>query len=610
MANDKTGKNTGKNNNIAQKSKQLPAEQIRRMFPTYANLDLSEKEVNALSNVERLDLLNHLDYRKKYQLLRKTDEMVRLMRQMPAEDLFFTVEAAGRTDAMDMILAATPNQLTQIYDMTCWDSDNFNEDELLDWIGYMIQIDMERAIRKLRTVDITLIILMISKYIKVWRHDWSDDRNAEHIMKLMTFDDVYHFEILDPQSKKNERLAVFLKALYRLDLKLYTEIMETLVWELSSNLEEHNYRLRADRMSDQGYPEYLDSIGLFTRVSPAQEKKKFTDEPLVKKEIRPVEQTLPVFYAEIIKNESFLTETLAALPDQVRLSIRNELVFLANRMLVARKCLADLERAKTTLDETHRTCSLGLQYLAEGDINRALAALVKLPLTKIFQVGHSLTLDLGQRAQNFHANYIENVSLRAMSLISSPAREVLTSLMRKPPLYYAGADPDSPSMDAKPFESHEELERASLLLSRVEFLFDLHFNVLALNAAEIVKGRMDIGLDPLDPDMRLVKVFLTVFANADLGLEASYSPLEKDKFSEFLMKWTTSTGSSLQLNEDFAIQLLKWLNGYIQTKGENYQYLASEWARQCSAVLAHLVQDAKGTDWREAISLSQVLQIG
>jgi len=609
MTDEKNNKNSTTKNITAQ-GKKLPPEVIRQMFPAYANLALSEEEVNALSQKERVELLNNLDYRKKYQLLRKTDDMVRLLRQMPAEDLFFTTEAAGRTDSMDLILSSTPQQLTQIFDMTCWEGDNFSEDELLDWIGYMVQIDMERAIRKLRTVDITLIILMLSKYIKVWRTEWSDDRNADYVDKLMTFDDVYHFEILDPETPKNMRLAVFLKALYRLDLKLYTNIMETLVWELSSNLEEHNFRLRADRMSDQGYPEYLDSIGIFAKVNPVIEKKKFEKEPLKQKEIRPVESTLPVFYAEILKKESFLTRSLAALPDDVRLSIRNELVFLANKMLVARKSLTDLERAKAALEETHQTTSLGLEYLAEADINRALAALIKLPLTKVFQIGHSLTLDLTSHAHDFHANYIENVSLRAMSLISSPGREVLTSLLRKPPLFYTGADPENNSMDSKPFESLREIEIASMNISRIEFLFDLHFNVLALNATEIVKGRMDVGLDPLDPDMRLLKVFITVFANADLGLEALYTPLEKDKLSEFLKKWTTLQNDSLKLNDDFAETVNSWLAGYIQQKDENYQYLASEWARQCSAVMSQIVTQAKGYEWREAISLSQVLLMG
>lgn len=609
MAENKNTINEKDNKELSHQKHLLP-EQIRQLFPAYANLSLSEEEVNALTQSERVNLLNNLDYRKKYQLLRKTDDMVRLLRQMPAEDLFFTVEAAGRTDAMDMILSATPNQLTQIFDITCWDSNEFNEDELLDWIGYMLQIDQERAIRKLRTIDITIITLMLSKYIKVWRHEWSDDRNAEHIIKLMTFDDVYHFEILDPSSPKNERLAVFLKALYRIDFRLYTQIMETLVWELTSNLEEHNFRLRSDRLSDQGYPEYLDAISIFTRVNPADEKKKFEEQPLVRKQVKSIETTLPVFYAEMFSNESFLTKAISSLPEEVRFAIRDELVFLSNKMLVARKSLTDLEKVKSTLDEAHKTTSLGLEYLAENDINRALAALIKLPLSKIFQIGYSLVMDLAKRAADIHAGYIESAGLRAMSLVSSPTREVLSALLRKPPLYYSGADPESGMMEAKPFESGSELERSSMLLSRLEFLFDLHFNVLALDVSEIIKGRLDIGLDPLDPDMRMIKVFLTVFANSNLGHEAVYQVLSKDDFSKFLEKWIVENQGGFELKTEFASELANWLNKYLVGKHENYRYLANEWARQSSAIFAHLAKEIHGTNFKEAVSLSQVLLIG
>lgn len=88
---------------IAQ-TKKLPPEVIRKMFPTFADLDLTTEDVDALGLSEQRNLLDRLDYRRKYQLLRKSGDMVRLLRQMTAEDLFFTIEAAGRTDAMDLVL--------------------------------------------------------------------------------------------------------------------------------------------------------------------------------------------------------------------------------------------------------------------------------------------------------------------------------------------------------------------------------------------------------------------------------------------------------------------------------------------------------------------------
>lgn len=593
---------------VPAETKKLPPEVIRKMFPTFANLDLTTEDVNALGQGEQQNLLNKLDYRRKYQLLRKSGDMVRLLRQMPAEDLFFTIEAAGRTDAIDLVLAASPDQLTRIFDLTCWDADRFDPDELLDWFGYMIQIDLERAMKKLRTMDVKLIILMLSKYIRVIRMEWSDDRKELQNKQLITMDgDIYQFEVLDVESTNLERLDVFLKALYRQDLELYNTIMETLIWELPSNLEEANFRSHSDRMADHGYPDYLDAITVFAKINPKVVKIRVAKEPQGKKEVRETGSSLPAFYGNFLNNESYLTSLLSKIDQEALAGLRDELVHLVNRTLVARKALTDLEQLKETLKETHRTLSLGIEYLSDGSLDRAQEIIGRTTLSEVFRIGHSLTLELGKRASAFHEREIEQHSLRGMSLISSPSREVLTALMRRPPLYYAGATPGSTEMITRHFENMAELERAEVLLGRIEFLFDLIFHRLAVSHEEAIKGRFDVGLDPLDPDIRLIKIFMTVFANAQLGQEPTYRPIPQQDLGKLLSGWLIQSGETYRAVEGFEDILRSWLDGYAKGATEEYRFLAGEWARQTAAIFKHLASEIGGTDHQGTISMSQIL---
>lgn len=586
----------------------LAPEQIRRLFPTYANLELSDAEINALALPKQAELLAGLNYRQKYQLLRKSDETVRLLRQMSPEDLFFTVEAAGRTDAMDLVLSATPEQLTHILDMTCWDKDEFEPGEMLDWLGYMIQVDPERAMGKLRTLDTELVLLMLARFIRVRRMEWSDDRR-ELEENFFSLDDFFQFEFVDPESSQNERLHVFLKTLYTLNHELYKTILEALIWELPSNLEEHGLRSRSERMADRGYPEYLDALGLFAQIDPAAFKRRLTglerEKPVVA-----LDAGLPVYYGELLDDRSFLARVLAQVPQTVQNTLHAELVYLANRLIVARRSLTDLERVRDALAEVRQTLSLGLDYLSDGDAGTAAGLLPRVAMSEIFRAGFWLTMALHTRTRMFFERHLDALGQRGKSLLAPTARETLTALLRKPPLYFTGADPACALPETRPFAALSELHQAERQLARTEFLFDFHFVTLALNPAELVKGVYDIRIDELDPDIRLAKVFLTTYARARLGGEARYLPLSRGEFEEFLSQTLVPAPRGFTLREDFGDALAQWVGHYVASKPPAYQELAQQWAGQVAGLYGNMAQDISGLESRQAISLSRLLLVG
>ncbi len=585
-------------------------EAIAEMFPTYANLNLSEAEINALDFSGRCELLSDLNYRHKYQLLRRADDTGELVRSMPAEDLFFTMEVAGRTDAIDLFMEATPAQMTHIFDLTCWHNDDMIAEELLDWLGYMVMIDPSDAMDKLEQLDSEILIAMLSKQIRVHRFEWSDDRRYIDDDSLFSFDDIYLFELLDPENNRNERLSVFLQMLYRLKFDLYQTVMETLVWELSSNLEELTYRAHSDRMSDNGYPEYLDSISLFAPLNPEALRKKVASMSPQPKRVAGGRENVPAFFGKMLDADSFLVRVLLQGDDDLRERIQPELVILGNRILIARKALDDIDKVHDALDEAQYTSSVGLEWLSEQDPKRAGELLLSLPLVEIFRCGYSLVLQLQKKAADFRRNQLEPYGQKIMGLISSPTRETLMALAQRPPLYFEGQSLRQTPI-SRPFRALAEIEKVQVLLARIEFLFDLHFRLLAQDIKQILQGHAPINLEPLDPDIRFVKIFLTLCAHGLQGQEAAYRPLDTDSFEAFLTQWLEPRSEGgFQVREELYAEVQTWLNRYLAAESEQYQYLAQQWAQRTVGVLNQLAAELRELSSRMAISLSQVLLLG
>ena len=589
------------------KQENVATPRIEDLFPTYANLRLGEEEVNALTVKERQELLSRLDYRRKYQLLRSADDLPELLAGLSPEDFFFTIESAGRTDAMDLVLSATPAQLSHTLDVSCWTRNDFHPEELLDWLGNMIQQDPDECVARLRDLDPELLMLTLGRYVAVRRPEWTEDRSYIDDNRYFSLDDQNLLELVEPENPRNERAMVLLQMLYRLDIEHFRYLMEALLWELPSNLEEHALRSRADRMIGRGYPEYLESIALFSPADPEKLKTAILTRTWPEKRPPKGKESLPVFYRHFLSGGSFLFRVLKELDDADQERIRTELVFLANRILVAREALSDLEKVRESLTEAHHTLSLGLEFASEGRIERGLEILRRAPAGEVFRVGYNLTLNLHKQAKHFEESHLAR-HRRALSLLGTPTREVLMGLLRKPPLYYTGAEPGELRPETRLFASHLEIERAAAWLERAVFLFDLHFRLMGLRMDQVFEGASSIGVEPLEADQRLLKIFFTAYANLYLEGKLQYRPISRENFERLLSDWLQPAGAgAYALRPDFGRDLNAWMFSMVVNEPEAYRQLASDWAVGALRIIERLASELETLTHSGAIRLSRVL---
>ncbi len=596
--------NSGRRGNLTRPG--LP-EDLSRAFPAYRNLDLTEVEINALSQPERLVLLRKLDYRRKYQLLTLSDDMEELVRAMPAEDLYFTIEAAGRTDAMELFASASPRQVTRILDITCWDHDRFNADDMLDWFGYLVMLDPEMAIRKFCELDPELIMRMLASYLRVRRFDWHEKSECADEDNLFSLDDTYAFEMLDPETDRGERLTVLLQMLYRFDYKHYKYIMEALLWESAMQLEELSFKAHENRLSDIGYPTYLEALQLFSPIDPERVRDKARSEkPETSSAPLTSNQELPSFYGPLFEEDNFLMAALRRLDESRRQAVAEAMMGLGNRILVARKALRDLDLVIRSLKEVRSILSIGLEYVSDGETDRATEILSNLSLSDLFRTGHSLTQRLHKSAKLIQETHIKPNGRKALDLIGSPDRDVFLALLRQPAAYFEGAEPGG-GMEIRPFERLSELQQSSLRLQRIRFLFDLHFAVLALDLGEISERSVPLYMEPAGENLRFIKLFLTVYARMRTVGQADYRPLSPEEFEAFLTENLEKSGESgFSVRDGLSGEIANWLAGYVENRDETFRRMAREWVVRCVDVFGELAGELTGKSRREAIGLSRI----
>ena len=576
---------------------------------TYANLSLSEEELGRMDLVEQETLLDRLHYRQKYQMLQRSDHAVELLDRMTPTDLLYMFDAVGRTDTMDMVLKLSPERLIRMFDLDCWQGDEYDQDKQLDWFGYMLQENIDDGPEKIATLEYEYLLLFFSRHIRVHRPEWNDYPEAATADKLVTVDDYYHIEFLDPDSPRTERLVVLIQNMYRAAFETYGRIMEGLIWESPSGLQEFNFRSRNDRLQDWGYPEYLDSLGILAAEDPEKIRQNLlrTLPPEPKMDVVSLAHP-PTVLHKLFESPSFFLDALAKIPDERRLALATELAYAGNRALVAFKALSNLDQAERTLAHTHGFLAIGLEYLSEGDVERAADLLTKTPLWHIVRLGYNLQRKLRQTVMDFFTSAYPEGRPKALPLLADPLPDVLHGLIQMPPRYYEGLSGDS--MNFREFRALSELRQAEGLLQRTVFLYDLHFRVLGLSRQDVENSpAMPLGRDS-QPVPVFVKLFFTLFCRNLSGLSADFEPFSKKEFLTLLPMILTKMEQGYRVADGLADSLRLWLRPFLRGESETYGKQVSVFAEECVDLLNGLAGSLESLDYRHSVVLGHLIYLG
>ncbi len=503
-----------------------------------------------------------------------------VVRSLPPEDLYVTIQEVGLADATELVQLASPGQFRAFVDLGGWQRDKVDPHAVLIWLraargGFD---DTEEFLRKLHAVDLEVLELLLREFSEV--HDLEENPDVNPAGVTMETPEGRYLIEIKVDGVEMSAMRSLLTDLIAENPFEAVRLFEAVRWEIPSEMEETAYQFRRGRLLDLGFPTLEDAVALFSRVD-------LPPSPTAKG-VTPPGVALTATGGHV----DYLEAAFRGLTMLERENAEDELRDVANAALVADLAdPGDLDATRRTGEMVRDYLSLGLEHLTGSDPGRATDALRDTPLRRVFQVGFSLTLQLKFRADRLVK--LPGAMLEGVLMVLPEEAAAIDALRRKRPrraLRVEGAEP-------VPFRSLREVASSEALLARAEAQVALLRGVLggSAEAARTAVARFGVPLETLGVE----RLFAAVVAMAVLEGRADARPVPLGRTVELGQRLFEGTPDAPRLRASAAERALAGLEGAVPPE-------ARDELRRLVGLTLNRLLDELGAPWLQEGRLDPV----
>ncbi|QSQ27335.1 hypothetical protein JY651_21565 [Pyxidicoccus parkwayensis] len=412
-----------------------------------------------------------------------------VVRSLPPEDLYVTIQEVGLADATELVQLASPGQFRAFVDLGGWHRDKVEPHQVLTWLRAARGgvDDTEEFLRKLHAVDLEVLEYLLREFTVV--HDLEENPDVNPPGVTMETPEGRYLVEIKAEGVEMSAVRSLLNDLIAENPFEAVRLLEAVRWEIPSEMEETAFQFRRARLLDMGFPTLEDAVSLFSRVDvgPPVDVAKAPGSAL----------------ATTGGRVDYMDAAFRGLTMLERVNAEDELRDVANAALVAELAdPGDLDAVRRTGEVVHDYLSLGLEHLTGADPARATDVLRDTPLRRVFQVGFSLTLQLKFRADRLVK--APGAMLEGVLMVLPEEAAAIEALRRKRPrraLRVEGAE-------AVPFRSLREVAASEALLARAEAQVAVLRGVLggSAEASHTAVARFGVALETLGVERLLAAV--------------------------------------------------------------------------------------------------------
>ncbi|HUL30785.1 MAG TPA: DUF6178 family protein, partial [Thermodesulfobacteriota bacterium] len=486
----------------------------------------AQQVFNSLSVKNQLDFVLQAHGKDRIRYLFLSEHPEQLVEALPELEVFLTVKEAGDKDCLDLISLTTPEQFQFLLDLDFWKKDQLDPEKVLSWMEILLESGEKKVTQFIQSTDIEFVALLLKKFLHATTMEGEHVEGMDRI-PLFTLDQ-YHFVHFRGKGTR-EIFEPFLQFLYKVDGKNYQRLMDSLIVEFESELEETGYRLRNSRLSDYGFPSFEESLEIYQFFNP--------DSPVLERRPRPAgagEETArkgSVFYLAQQNEGPFFSAILSKTDDpREQDRLKQEIAALCNKAIIAEAIdLSNLAAMERVVKKVYHTLNLGLQYLSKEDERKALETLQSLPAQKLFQYGVSATLLLRRKAESILRGPWFSGNQEYLTLLDPPLSEKLEGILRRRPALYR-------DWSYEDFRNLQDLKEADEFLEFIQSVV----NFLGEKLKVFPRSLEEIDLSGCYPDdwreISLSTVFLTSLANQILEGTFRFEAVARARLNDFLSR--------------------------------------------------------------------------
>lgn len=440
---------------------------------TLADLREFRRQLAEASGKRKLDLL-----------LSAPDPLV-VVQALPEPELYLALLEIGLGDAADIVSLASPGQFQHFIDRASWPRADQGADSgsVLAWLtlardSATSDQALQRYREKLANLDLELLELVLREQLVI--HSLEDDPDPpvkDWGRTYRTPENKYVIEFVSDKADYGT-LRQLLDDLFAQDGLTAMRLLESVRWEMPSELAEIARRWRDGRLRDLGFPQMEEALSFYARPA---------------KRVQPAaaEATSTAALVPSPAGAPLLDRAFALVPADSLERAEESLVYAANAALVAEGIEpGDALAARATLQDARNTLSLGLELLSGGDAARAAVLLAERPVREIFQAAMGELYALQSRARRVsQAAVLPGV--KSATLLEPPYAELISTLDRKRPSL---PDPRSKGRTRAP-ATRAEIAAAEALLDEAAAIVPL-LEALGASPTLLAEAAEKAGLTP------------------------------------------------------------------------------------------------------------------
>ncbi|MCP3142469.1 DUF6178 family protein [Pyxidicoccus xibeiensis] len=518
--------------------------------------------------------LMRLSPRQRVDALLEAPDARKLVRSLPPEDLYVTIQELGLADATELVQLASPAQFRAFVDLGGWQRDKLDPHAVLTWLRAARGgvDDAEEFLRKVHAVDLEVVEYLLREFTEVHDLEENPDVNPQGVtMETPEGRYLVEFKLEGVEMSAMRSLVNDLIAENPFEA---VRLFEAVRWEIPSEMEESAFQFRRGRLLDLGFPSLEDAVALFSRV----------DVPPAPDVTRAPGAALAATGGHV----DYLEAAFRGLTMLERENAEDELRGVANAALVAELAdPGDLDATRRVGEMVRDYLSLGLEHLTAADPGRATDVLRDTPLRRVFQVGFTLTLQLKFRADRLVK--APGALLEGVLMVLPEEAAAIEALRRKRPrraLRVDGAEP-------VPFRSLREVASSEALLARAEAQVALFHAVLGGSEASAREAVARFGV-PLET-LGLERLLAAVVAMAVLEGRADARPVPLGRTVELGQRLVEGTPEEPRVRASAAERALAGLEGAVppEARGELRRLVTLTLGRLVSELGAAWLQEGR-----------------
>jgi hypothetical protein len=362
---------------------------------------------------------------KKMDLLLESADPLATVRAIPPQELYLALLEVGPEDAAEVVALASAEQFRHFVDLSAWprSDEGPREGEVIRWLRIAREGAAGRHLGRIRGqirgLDIELLALVLRRELTV--HELSEDNQPDPANPNLAYYTSDRRFLLEFATERDfVALREVIEDLYAQEPFAAGRLLETIRWEVPTELEETARRWREGRLRDLGVPGFEEALSFYARPA-----------------TRPGEEVQASHGTALaVLQKPLLDAALDLLNGEELETAEEALVYASNAALVAnRVSLNEANDVREQLADARATLSLGLEVLSSGDAQTASNVLVETPVREIFQTAMGEAYKLQTRARKVAAG-LRLPQAQSTTLLDEPLESALQALLKTRPLLH------------------------------------------------------------------------------------------------------------------------------------------------------------------------------